>query len=70
MCIRDSLTPCQLRGGGTLPLFRPLRQVHDLREGQRGLVSVSYTHLDVYKRQAHSSAARLMRAMATHIRTR
>ena len=60
MCIRDSVDAAveQLLAQGVLQVVAYIALAHGDADGQRaGDVPVSYTHLDVYKRQGTSRAA-------------
>ena len=67
MCIRDSFY--HQRGPGALNRGYALRYATALLEeiiarADSALVPVSYTHLDVYKRQVSSSVASVPKALA------
>ena len=60
MCIRDSLGHDVGIGNGQVTIADGKFMVPELFLGQNGYVSVSYTHLDVYKRQQLHSCSFLM----------
>ena len=56
MCIRDSEYPVRaFRLGGPVELARLLDYIPDSNGEQQRLEAVSYTHLDVYKRQLQAT---------------